>query len=242
MRQITKEQYLAGVINSIETKHPDLRRNSKGPTFALQYGGTWHTLHKRGGFPKKQAEQVEEAYHELYQVSGEFNDRNKDYMVEHGYVECAFGLKLRTPIIAKTILGTSKTPYEAEAEVRSANNAVTQSWGMLLNRAMIATNDRIEKAGYGLDILPINMIHDAGYFLVKDDPVIVKFLNDTLIQEMEWQEDDLIRSTDVPMTASLEIGKSWDTLSTLTNNLTLEEMTNDLFAITGSDYRHTGDL
>ncbi len=231
MKQITKEQYLAGVINSIETKYPDLRRESKGPTFALQYGGTWHTLHKRGGFPKEQAEQVEKAYHELYQVSGEFNDRNKDHMVEHGYVTCAFGLKLRTPIISKTVLGTSKTPYEAEAEVRSANNAVTQSWGMLLNRAMIATNNRIEAAGYGLSILPINMIHDAGYFLVKNDPEIVKFLNDVLIEEMSWNDDDRIRSTDVPMKASLEIGKSWDKLKPLPNKASIEEITNELRTI-----------
>lgn len=241
MKQITKEQYLAGVVNSIEHKYPELRRVSKGPTFALQYGGTWHTLHKRSGFPKDQAEQIEKAYHELYQVSGEFDDRNRDYMEEHGYVECAFGLKLRTPIIAKTILGTSKTPYEAEAEVRSANNAVTQSWGMLLNRAIIATNTRIEAAGYGTSILPINMIHDAGYFMVKDDPETVKFLNDTLIEEMSWNDNDLIRSTDVPMKASLEIGKAWDDLTNLKNNLTLEEITHELRAITGSDYSHTGD-
>ena len=149
-------------------------------------------------------------------------------MEEHGYAECAFGLKLQTPIIAKTILGTSKTPYEAEAEVRSANNAITQSWGMLLNRAMIATNARIEKAGYGTDILPINMIHDAGYFLVKNDPILVKFLNDVLIDEMEWNDDDRIRSTAVPMMASLEIGKSWDKLINLKNNLTLKEITDEL--------------
>jgi|TARA_R110000737_G_scaffold96025_1_gene130090 DNA polymerase-1 len=228
MKTITKEQYLAGVINSIEHKYPELRRESKGPTFALQYLGTWHTLHKRGGFPVKQAKKIEIAFHELYAVSGEFNDKNKRFMEEHGYAECAFGLKLQTPIIAKTILGTSKTPYEAEAEVRSANNAITQSWGMLLNRAMIATNARIEKAGYGTDILPINMIHDAGYFLVKNDPILVKFLNDVLIDEMEWNDDDRIRSTAVPMMASLEIGKSWDKLINLKNNLTLKEITDEL--------------
>ena len=225
MRKITKEQYLAGVINSIENKHPDLRQKSKPPTFALQYLGTWHTLHKRGGFPIDQARQIEEAYHDLYKVTAEFAEKNKQFMEKNGYVECAFGLKLRTPIISKTILGTSKTPYEAEAEVRSANNAVTQSWGMLLNRAMIATDRRIEAAGYGTIILPINMIHDAGYFLVKDDPETVKFLNDTLIPEMEWNDDDQIRSTDVPMTATLEIGKSWDQMKKVPNNATIEEVT-----------------
>ena len=99
---------------------------------------------------------------------------------------------------------------------------------MLLNRAMIATNARIEKAGYGTDILPINMIHDAGYFLVKNDPILVKFLNDVLIDEMEWNDDDRIRSTAVPMMASLEIGKSWDKLINLKNNLTLKEITDEL--------------
>ena len=33
-----------------------------------------------------------------------------------------------------------------------------------LNRAMNATNTRIEEAGYSAVILPCNMIHDAGYF------------------------------------------------------------------------------
>lgn len=146
-------------------------------------------------------------------------------MIEHGYVECAFGLKLRTPIISQCILGISNTPYEAESEVRSANNATTQSWGMLLNRAMIATNLKIEEAGYGTDILPCNMIHDAGYFLVRNTPEHIKFLNDTLIPEMEWNEDPLIKSDKIPMKASLEIGKSWNTLTKLSNNATIGEIT-----------------
>jgi DNA polymerase-1 len=224
MQKITKEQYLAGVINSIEHKYPEIRRISKGPTFALQYGGTWHTLWKRGGLPKEQAKQVEKAYRELYKISEKFNANNKDFMEKHGYVDCAFGLKLRTPIVTKVILGNSKTPYEAEAEVRSANNAITQSWGMLLNRAMISANKRIEEAGHGFNILPCNMIHDAGYFLIRNDPEIIKFLNDVLIEEMEWNDHPAIYSVDVPMAASLEIGKSWDTLESLKNNASIEEI------------------
>ena len=230
MKTITKEEYLAGVINSIADKYPELRRRSKGPTFALQYMGTAYTLHKHTGFPMDQAIKIEKAFHELYKVSGEFNELNKQFMEEHGYVQCAFGLKLRTPIISQCILGNSKTPYEADKEARSANNAITQSWGMLLNRAMNATNARIEEAGYSTDILPCNMIHDAGYFLVKDEPECVKFLNDVLIEEMEWNDNDTIRSTDVPMKASLDIGKSWDKLIQLKNNATLKEV-HELFSI-----------
>ena len=97
---------------------------------------------------------------------------------------------------------------------------------MLLNRAMNATNNRIEQAGYGMNILPCNMIHDAGYFLIQEDPKYIKFLNDVLIEEMEWNNDEAIRSKDVPMEASLEIGKSWDTLVPLNNNATIKEIKN----------------
>ena len=211
-------------VNSIEQKYPELRTKSKPPTFALQYDGTWHTLHKRAGFPKDQAKIIEKAYHELYVVSDRWSDNNKKFMEKHGYIECAFGLKLRTPIIAQCVLGARSTPYEAEAEGRSANNAVTQSWGMLLNRAMIATDRRIEAAGYGTSILPINMIHDAGYFMVLNTPEHIKFLNDVLIEEMSWNDDDKIRSTDVLMSASLEIGVSWNKLTELKNNATIEEI------------------
>lgn len=211
-------------INSIETKYPELRQNSKAPTFALQYLGTAYTLHKRAGFSMHQAEQIEKSFHELYVVSGEFNKNNRKLMEKNGYVECAFGLKLRTPIITKCVMGNSSTPYEADKEARSANNAVTQSWGMLLNRAMNATNARIENAGYATSILPCNMIHDAGYFLVKDHPIYIQFLNDVLIQEMEWNEDPLIKSKDVPMKATLEIGVSWDKMLPLKNYATIEEI------------------
>ena len=211
-------------INSIKKKYPELRFDSKAPTFALQYMGTWHTLHKRCGFSKEKAQEIEKAFHDLYKISDEFNSKNKEFMEEHGYVECAFGLKLRTPIISQCILGNSRTPYEADKEARSANNAITQSWGMLLNRAMNATNTRIEQAGYSTHILPCNMIHDAGYFLVQKEPKYIKFLNDVLIEEMEWNNDEIIRSKDVPMEASLEIGKSWDTLVPLNNNATIKEI------------------
>jgi len=222
MKEITKQEYLAGVINSIAKKYPELRQKSKGISFALQYQGTAYTLHKKGGLPMEEALYVEKAFHELYKVSDEFNDRNKEFMEEHGYVDCAFGLRLHTPIVKQCVLDNSKTPYEATAEVRSANNAVTQSWGMLLNRAIIATDKRILQAGYGEYILPINMIHDAAYFLVKNEPKYVKFLNDVLIEEMEWNDDPLIKSDTIPMKAELEIGKSWDKLKTITNKSNYE--------------------
>ena len=212
------------IINSIAKLYPELRTKSKAPTFALQYSGTAYTLHKRTGFSMEKAVQIEKAFHSLYAESDKFNNKNRLFMEKHGYVNCAFGLQLKTPIVAQCVLDNSKTPHEAHAEVRSANNAVTQSWGMLLNRAIIATNTRIEEAGYGEHILPINMIHDAVYFMLKDEPKYIKFLNDVLIEEMEWQEHITIASNDIRITAEMEIGKSWADLKLLPNNATLEEI------------------
>jgi hypothetical protein len=68
------------------------------------------------------------------------------------------------------------------------------------------------------------MIHDAAYFLVKDNPKTIKFLNDVLIEEMEWNEHPTIQSKDIPMLSELDIGKSWDKLITLSNKISLKQI------------------
>jgi hypothetical protein len=95
---------------------------------------------------------------------------------------------------------------------------------MLINRALIATNNILEQSDMVYDIYPINTIHDAAYFLVKDDPMSVKFLNDTLIKEMQWNAHPSILSNEVKMEANLEIGKSWDKQFTLPNNASIEKI------------------
>ena len=211
-------------INSIESKYPELRQKSKGPTFALTYNGTWHTLVSNIGFTKKEAKQIEANYHELYKISDKFTQANIMFAEKSGYMECAFGLRIKCPILVKTLHDNTLTPYAATAEARSANNAVTQSWGMLINRALIATNKVIEGSKYVYDIKLINTIHDAAYFLVRDNPDSVKFLNDALIKEMQWNEHPLIKSNDVLMGANLEIGKSWDKQTSLDNNASIKQI------------------
>ena len=211
-------------INSIEDKYPELRQKSKGPTFALTYSGTWHTLVSNIGIEKNEAKLIERQYHDLYSVSDIFTQQNIDFAEKHGYMKCAFGMQIKCPLLAMTLSNNALTPYAAVAEARSANNAVTQSWGMLINRALIATNKLIEQSNMMYDIYPINTIHDAAYFLVKDDPMSVKFLNDTLINEMQWNAHPSISSNEVMMEANLEIGKSWDKQFTLPNNATTEKI------------------
>jgi len=214
-------------INSINEKDPKLRQKSKAPTFALTYNGTWNTLVTNSGFTPEEAQQIEANYHKLYTVSDKFSTKNVKFAQKNGYMKCAFGMTIRCPLLSMVIHhdpSGRNTPYAAVAESRSANNAVTQSWGMLINRALIATNKVIEASDFIYDIRPINTIHDAAYFLVRDTPEAVKFLNETLIKEMQWNAHPSIRSKDVLMEADLEIGKSWDKQTSLPNNASIKQI------------------
>lgn len=205
-----------------------IRQEAKAPSFALQYGGTWSTLHKNIGLPVPVAKAVEIGYHKLYGGLAAFAALNTQFASKHGYVECAFGLRLRTPLLSQCIMGTSKTPREAESEARSAGNAITQSWGMLSNRAAIAIQRRIEESSYRLDIFLVNQIHDAIYFVWRNDPVITHWLNQVVVEEMSWQEHPIIMSDDVKLGAELDVGYSWDSMVTIKNDATLEDITDIL--------------
>lgn len=212
-------------INSIEKKYPLLRFESKKPTFALTYQGTWHTMVKNLGFSAQDAKRIEASYHELYKESDIWTEEQLKFATEHGYVECAFGLRLRTPILGRTIRTLKNNIYIADKEGRSAVNAITQSWGMLINRTAIAIINKIIYSNYYDKIYPINTIHDAIYFLFLNDPIVIQWLNTNLIREMKWNDHPKIQSTDVPMGANLSIGKNWADQHDLSNSALLAEIT-----------------
>lgn len=218
------DMYDLSSIKAFKKEQGDIRQEAKAPSFALQYGGTKHTLMKNIGLPEDVAEAIEEGYHTLYGGLKAFSEKNSAFAQKYGYVECAFGLRLRTPLLAQTILGMASTPREAESEARSANNAVTQSWGMLSNRAAIEIQKRIENSIYKYDIYLVNQIHDAIYFVWRDDIQVTKWLNDNLIECMEWQEHPSIQSDKIKIGAELDIGKSWDKQKTLNNKASLYEI------------------
>jgi len=215
-------------INLIKSQYPKYRGAAKAPSFALQYGGSYYTLMQNLGLSEDDAKEIESGYHALYQGIADFSQRNIEFAQKNGYVECAFGLRLRTPVIKDWGQRSGKAPYPVTAEGRSANNAVTQSWGQLINRAAIATEKRIRESEFDHDILGSNLIHDAGYFLVKEDPATIKFLNDVLIEEMEWNDHPDIKSSEVLLGAELDIGRSWDNMITLDNKLSLQDITEAL--------------
>lgn len=214
-------------INSIADKYPELRQKSKGPTFALTYQGTWHTLMNNLGIPKDEAKAIEANYHKLYSHSDEWVQNKLKLASEIGYVTLAFGLRLRTPILEQILLNKMSTPYEGQAEGRTAGNALGQSYGLLNNRASIEFQQRVLSSPYKYDIKPIAHIHDAMYFLVRDQVGIVKWFNDNLVECMEWQKLPEIMHPDVHLGGEIDIFyPTWKNGITIPNNASKREIFN----------------
>lgn len=184
-------------INSIKDKYPVERYEGKRPTFALTYQGTWITLVRNLGFEEAQAKQLEIKYHVLYAVSDQWIQAKLDQAAKDGYITAAFGLRVRTPLLEQVIRGNSKTPHEAEAEGRSAGNALGQSWCLLTNRASVEFMGKVRSGPYRLDIRPCAHIHDAQYFLIREDMATLLYANTHLVKAVEWQEHPDIRHPDV---------------------------------------------
>jgi DNA polymerase-1 len=206
-------------VNSIKKTHPELRQESKTPTFALTYQGTYHTLMANLGWTEEKAKAIEQAYHDMYAVSDAYIQSRLKQASKDGYVSVAFGLRVRTPLLAQVVWGGHKMPYEAAAEGRTAGNALGQSYGLLNNRAAVEFFEKVWASPYAESILPVALIHDAIYILVKDDIEVVEWANRELIKSMQWQELPEIQHDTVKLGAALDIfWPSWANSITLPNN------------------------
>lgn len=194
-------------VNSI-AKHPvykTFRQEGKVPTFLLTYAGTYKGIMEQCGFSFEKAKLIEEKYHALYKVSDDWVAAKLEQATKDGYVTVAFGLRLRTPLLHQVILGNRKTPYEATAEGRTAGNALGQSYCLLNTRAGIEFNLKVRSSNYRLDIKPCAHIHDAQYFIIRDDVAVVSYVNEHLVKAVEWQDDPEIWHDEVKLGGELSI-------------------------------------
>ena len=212
-------------INTIQKLYGSLRYDSKAPTFALTYQGTFATLMKNCGFSEEKAKSIEKKYHELYEVSDRWVATKLDEASRVGYVTIAFGLRLRTPMLKQVIRGTSKTPQEAEREGRTAGNALGQSYCLLNSRAGVEFNGKVRKSQHRLNIRPSAQIHDAQYFIIKDDISAISYTNEHLVKAVQWQEDPDIAHDEVKLGGELSIFyPTWKTEITIPNYASDQEI------------------
>lgn len=223
--EIPTVNYNVAQIEYVKNTYPKDRSRSKPVTFALQYFGNEGTLVRNSGFTKDEAHEIVHNYKTLYKVSEDYKCARQQLCCKDGYATVAFGLRVRTPLLEKTILGNSKTLREAEAEARSVGNAMFQSYGLLNNRAAIAFMNKVWASSYKYSIFLVSMIHDAIYLIIKNDLDTLKWVNDNLPQEMSWQELPEIQHPKVKLGAELDVHyPSWAQAITLPNHATREEI------------------
>lgn len=225
VEEISNQDYKVAVINSIKKKYPELRQESKGCTFALTYGGTWRTLVTNLNIPEDRAKQIEARYHELYKESDEWVKNRLEQATKDGYITCAFGLRLRTPLLKSCVLKGKQAVKTAEKEYRTAGNALGQSWCLLNSRSANEIMEKVWNSPYKTDILPVGQIHHALSFFTKDDLDILVWFNEVLIKAMEWQDHPDIYHPEVKLGGDLEIFyPDWSHGVEIPNHATKEEI------------------
>ena len=225
IKEISAAEYKVRTINAIQDLYPDVRQDSKAPTFALQYQGTKQTLMKNCGFSSSKAEHVERRYAELYSVAKSWTQGHIDEATKTGYVTGAFGLRVRTPLLKQSVTGTRRTPKEVAGEARTAGNALGQGWGLLNNRAASAFMKQARKSQYWDDIRPLAHIHDAQYYMIREDVFVVEYVNTNLVRECQWQEHPLIAHDEVKLSGKLAFfHPSWNWEITIPNNIKADEI------------------
>lgn len=227
--EITPEEYNVHMVNSIAVAYPKLRQASKGPTFALTYGGTSYALMNQCGLSSEDSTRIESAYHEMYSTSDSWVADKLEQASKDGYVTTAFGLRVRTPILNQIYLTRAGAPYAGKAEGRTAGNALGQGWGMLNIHAANRFMTLVNQSRYKYVIRLICEIHDAIYVLGLNTVGCIKFINDTLIECMRWQELPEIKHKIVKLGAELDIFyPSWEVANTIPNDATKKQILDSL--------------
>lgn len=183
------------------------------------------TLMNNCGFSEEQAKEIERRYHELYEVADTWVEDLIEDAKELGYVPMAFGGRIRTPLLAKTV-GTGRTvPYGAKKEARSAGNAATQSYCVLTLRALNEFMERVWASPYKYLVHPSGTIHDAIYLLWPDSAEITCWINENLLECMAWQELPELHHPTIKITSALDIfWPNWANKIGVPVNVTKEEL------------------
>ena len=220
-RKVSKEEWIASVINNIKKDKGSVRQGAKSPYFLLNYKGCYIGLMNQFGFSEKKSKFIENSHKKLYKGYYKYVDSQLDQAKIDGYVTLAFGLKLRTPYIADP-----KAPkFKVEQERRSAGNALFQSYGMMTLRAFSRFMDRVwNHKEYRTQVFPVVTIYDSLYIDIPNDIDCLHWCNENLIECMKLMDGcpELVHP-EISLGADLEVlYPSWNDKKTIPNNASKE--------------------
>lgn len=207
---------LKSLVDAEDKDAKSVRQDAKPVSFGLAYGAFPKKVSDTVKVPIEQAEQIFNAYHnELYPGISNYRE---NYVLPtataNGKLHLGLGCYIKTD--------------NASRDLRTLHNASAQFWSILTLLTIHKLQILIDEANLSEDIQITSTIYDSIYFICRDDPTTIKWLNDTLIPIMlaPFIEDQLVANE-----AALDIGPDWATLKTIPNNATLTQIQETLDAL-----------
>jgi len=190
-------------------KAKELRQTAKSVGFGLSYGAFPKKVAKQIGCSLEEAQHVFDAYHkQLYPAITTFREQYAlPTAMKNRELHLNWGLRLRT--------------RDAKKDIRTLFNALQQGYSVLTQIAALTMRQKIIDAGKTKSIKLVNLIHDALYYELDDNPIDIQWLNDNLIPTMT--KDFLIKQK-VKLQAALDIGYNLYHVKELPKNATVEEI------------------
>lgn len=201
---------LKALVDDENSDAIELRQDAKPISFGLAYGAFPKKVAQTIKIPIEDATIIFDAYHE--EMYPGISDYRENYVLptvtNQGYIHLGLGCVIFSDDPAR--------------DIRTINNGTVQFWSILTLLTINKLHLLIDEAGYQDDIIVTATIYDSIYFEVRIDPVIIKWLNDTIvpIMETDFMENQTIRNE-----ADLELGTSWADLHKLQHNASIEDIT-----------------
>ena len=87
--------------DEIKKDHKSKRNASKAPRFCFQFGGTGYTLAMNEGMSVEEGMRIEKLFKQLHSGIYAYGENKLEESIELGYIEYAYGFKLRLPFYDK---------------------------------------------------------------------------------------------------------------------------------------------
>lgn len=186
-----------------------IRQKGKPITFGLSYGAYPPKVASSMKISLAAATAIFDSYHnELYPGIKKYREK---YILptakKNGRIHLGMGCYISTD--------------KASKDIRTLNNATCQFWSILTLLTINKMHKLIDIAHLEKEIQCISSIYDSIYFTVKDDPKIIKWVNDNVVALMtqDWMENQTIKNT-----AIAEIGLDWATMHQISNGAKIPEI------------------
>ena len=185
-----------------------IRQKSKPCSFALAYGCFPKKLANTAKIPLEVAEQIFERYHEkLYPDISKFRDETLSSAKSNGKIHLGLGCYINT--------------YEPDKEIRTIFNARSQFWSILTPLTINKFHSVVDADGLSEDIKVISTIYDSIYVHLRDDPELIKYVNDLIIP---FLTKDFLIDQIVHNEAEGEVGYNWYDTAKVHNNAPIVEI------------------